>query len=173
MPSASPLPGLISESPPATSTISWFDAPLRTTVSSVASGAKPCPTAAADRILVVEAGIRSCDPLSSKSTSPVWPSRTTRAESASAGSLTTPRSARATPSGDGACASPARGGSGSPTEVDGEGWGTTGRVRVPGVSVGGAGGAAVRVSTPGAASATSRTAYPSRTVTTDSTAAIG
>ena len=58
------------------------------------------------------------------------------------------------------------------TEVAIVGCGTTGSVRVAIVSVGGGGGSGCTVSAPGAASATSRTAYPSRIATTDHTAAM-
>lgn len=76
------------------------------------------------------------------------------------------------PAAVGAAVSPASEGSGGATEVDRVGCGTEGSVRVATVSVGGGGGSGWTVSAPGAASATSRTAYPSRIATTDHAAAM-
>ena len=76
------------------------------------------------------------------------------------------------PAADGAAVSPASDGNGGATEVAMVGCGTEGSVRVATVSVGGGGGRGCTVSAPGAASATSRTAYPSSTATADHTAAM-
>ncbi len=128
--SGSPLPGASSESPPATRTIWSGVSPSRTTVRSVSSGAKTRPMAAADSSFVVEAGMRRSSPRWSSSTSPLCPSRTTSAESRSAGSARTGASARSMPAVVGAAAAPASAGSGTSTEVGSVGCGTTGSVRV-------------------------------------------